>query len=139
MAGVPQTVTVERVGWSERVGKHLELIRDWPPNLSLAWFEHEIECERIVGLGVFADDRHVATAFYQVDDGGVVSEFVIFGFAGRLKGADLVMTVYPVLEGIARDLRCPSIRFETARRGLGRKMVKCGFQPVAMVFRKGLS
>jgi len=139
MAGVPQEVTIKRVGWCGRVGKHLASIRDWPPNLSVAWFEGEIECERIIALGLFAGKVHVATAFYQVDDAGVAPEFVIYGAAGRLKGADLVATVYPVLEGIARDLYCVSMRFETARRGLGRKMVKLGFRPEGMVMRKVLS
>lgn len=138
MAGVPQEVTVKRVAWSGSVGNHLALIRDWPSTLSPAWFAHEIDCERIIALGLLVEGRHVATAFYQVDDGGAVPEFVIFGAAGRLKGADLIATVYPVLEGVARGLGCSSVRLETARRGLGRKMVNLGFRPEGMVMRKGL-
>jgi hypothetical protein len=65
-------------------------------------------------------------------------EAVIVGAAGQVMGCDLVATIMPELETIARKAGCTSISFQTRRRGLIAKAAKQGYREASKTLRKAL-
>lgn len=113
----------------------------YPPHQTRAWYRGRLAAGEVVALGVFlpggADVR--AVTLYRLEQGDWGQELVILATAGRIPGVDLVATVWPVLESVARACGCGSVRFETARRGLVAKMAARGFRPGPLIMRKVLS
>lgn len=65
-------------------------------------------------------------------------EAVIVGAAGQVEGCDLVNTIMPELEKIAKNAGCNSMSFQTRRRGLVAKVAKLGYREASKTLRKAI-
>lgn len=134
-----QEIILARVPWSDLVARHFQMIGYLPPHQSEIGIEAGIKTNDVFALGVFYKAEQVGTAFYQFDDGDQGTELFVIGAGGRLPGVDLALVVMPALEGIARETKCLSVAFDTARRGLVKKMAeKAGYQAKTVTMRKDL-
>lgn len=136
----PQEIILQRVSWSETTAGHLAMIDYMPPTMSAVGIEAGLALNDIFALGVFHQGRHVGTVFYQFNDGHTGSELYVIGAGGHLPGVDLALSVMPALEGIAKQTKCLSVAFDTARLGLVRKMAKeAAFRPSTITMRKDIN
>lgn len=136
MAGTSQ-VELRRVAWSDDLAAFLGAIPP-QPHVSPAFYRAELDDDAMVATGVFADGELIGAAIHRFEDGDQGTEMVVVMAAGHLPGVDLVETILPALEGLARDVGCVSVRFHTLRKGLMQKAARLGYVPGELVMRKGL-
>jgi hypothetical protein len=117
------------------------IARLMPAFTGKAAFERDITADQLGGigtlLGVVKNNEIVLTIGMTKRHfhGGIV-EAVIVGAAGQLEGCDLVATIMPELEKIAKAAGCNRLSFQTKRRGLIAKAAKLGYRETFKTLRK---
>ena len=132
------TVTVKRVEWSPVAAAHLDRIRDDLPHQSVHYFAARVEAGDAIALGVFSGPSQVMTVLVEIEGGDAGAELVVVAAGGDLPGADLTATIVPVLARIARESGCATLRIQTERMGLARKLAGLGFHPAGLLMRRAV-
>lgn len=96
------------------------------------------------------DCLHEATFYRVLDDGQPVAFYVLRARGGRrgvvaevvlahgAAGFDLVVEVLPLIEQQCRRGGCDSVRIETRRAGLMKKLERAGYKQASVILTKGL-
>ncbi len=130
-------IGLQRVGWDESFDDLFAGL-SFPPHESIETLRNGVETGRIGALGAFDFVHCIAASLYRFEDGDLGTEMVILATAGRVPGGDLIATVLPVLEVMARAAGAGSIRFHTERDGLVKKMASHGYGFSEVIMRKVL-
>lgn len=127
-----------RIEWSAEAADHLRGVASMAPHVSVDHYADMIDTGAAVLFGAFIDGEHVASAVAGFEDGDLGSEFVIYGAAGKAPGIDLIVTILPAFEAIARSGGAVSIRFHTVRKGLIARTLPAGYEAAEIIMRKVL-
>jgi len=130
-------LTLRREKWSPAAARDLAVIDLGPAStISEAWFVRQVGTGDLALVAGYVKGRRIGTLLYRVDEGDLAAEFVIVHAAGRLSGVDLMASLTPYFEGLARRMGCISIRAHVERRGMVAKLKGVGWHPSEIVMRK---
>ena len=138
MVCAEKEIELRPVTWGPVVRSHLEMLLDLPGPRLKEWRDFMATGESR-GLGLFVDDRHVATVLYNIQHVRTGPEFVVEAAAGGLAGVDLVLLIMPYLERLAAEVGCGRVHFRTARPGLVKKAEAQGYRPAEIWLAKDLA
>ncbi len=133
-----QTLILRPMAWGEEAALFLTRIGATDPTISLEWFHRQVETDNLMIEGVWADEELIGAIFWRVETGDRGQEFVIVAASGELPGVDLIRSVLPTFETMARRAGTAFIRVHTARPGLVRRLGSMGYRPEEVVLRKAV-
>jgi hypothetical protein len=133
------SLTLRAVSWSQDAESALARAQALSTG-SAAPLRALVESGQAALLAACARDLPVLYLVMRVEDQARGREGVVLAAAGGLKGHDLTRALLPQLERLFASVGCASVRIQTARRGLMRKLAALGYAPTPhVVFRKALA
>jgi hypothetical protein len=135
----PRSISLirEQVWTRELAEALLPLCDEFTP---LSWYEDGVRSGRLATMtGLDETARRVGAVLWRIDFYKEKKCFVVVAAVGWHPVFDLIGSVLPALEEMARGHGCEGFRFHTRRPGLARIAVLNGYAPVEYVFRKALA
>lgn len=125
-------------GWSDALEAVL-----WPAAMrdalgGIEMLQNDVSKGGSRAIEIYDGDEMVAAVVLRAESYPYGKELLIQSAAGRLPGASLTDAVLPIIEHIAAQSGCQSVRLHTSRKGFGPALARNGYAPAETVYRKVL-
>ena len=123
-------------GWSDALERVL-----WPAAMrdhlgGIEMLQNDVSRGGSRAIEIYDGDDMVAAVVLRAERFPYGTELLIQSAAGRLPGASLTDAVLPIIEHIAVQAGCQSVRLHTSRKGFAPSLARNGFAPAETVYRK---
>lgn len=93
------------------------------PTEHMSYIVEKVRSGEFTLLDVFEDGQRVGWTIYSIEENELGKEFLSVASYGKSNsGQDLSANIIPILEGLAKEKACKSIRLHTLRPGLVKKL-----------------